>query len=165
MVLVRLVEGTGEQGERGIRIALRAVIAFKCPRPPLKDITKEIGVGQGTSKREPSNTGEGAGGFRQVSRFLRSQPRRIGLGLPLGRDPSRKIVYRRSAPVEDKLTAKPPRWHPAAARHRRSAPCAPPPTAVPSWRVCSPCAECLWWLDKGLVLPCRQTAARSPRLL
>ena len=50
----------------------------------------------------------GAGGFL-FSRFLRSQPRRIGLGQPLGRDPLRKIDAAISRGERNEFTGA-PRW-------------------------------------------------------
>ena len=73
---------------RRIWNALRAVFAFEYPRPPLRDFTIEMGRKRHNAEnlRAPMKVPEVL-----LSRFLRSQPRRIGLGHPLGRDPSRKI--------------------------------------------------------------------------
>ena len=45
----------------------------------------------GRREAKPSRTDESCKREGSVSRFLRSQPRRIGLGHPLGRNPSRTI--------------------------------------------------------------------------
>jgi len=59
--------------------------AFIYPRPPLRDSTKEM-LAKQTTKTKPSDSDSHQ---RVQCRFLRSQPRRIGLGSPLGRDPLR----------------------------------------------------------------------------
>src|ERR1017187_1994942 len=62
--------------------------AFGYPRSPLRDFTIEMGRKRHNAEnlRAPMKVPEVL-----LSLFLRSQPRRIGLGHPLGRDPSRKI--------------------------------------------------------------------------
>ena len=90
----------------------RAIFAFCSPRPPLRSFTKENGAfglrkwgfwvnalrenafdsGERSKKllvgkNDPSGTASPC--RRVVADFLRSQLRRIGLGHPLGRDPSR----------------------------------------------------------------------------
>jgi hypothetical protein len=87
----------------------RAVFAFLCPRPPLGDFTKEMRLNFGAQHESGRQWLGGMDHFADrsgsrtlphrrivrgrvcVSRFLRSQPRRIGLGHPRGRDPSRII--------------------------------------------------------------------------
>ena len=85
--------GFGAPGKSG-----RAIFAFYSPRPPLGSFTKEMGLiliprlARGRNQK-PSGTDENVPeGF--CDRFLRSQLRRIGLGHPLGRDPSRTVEKR-----------------------------------------------------------------------
>jgi hypothetical protein len=90
------------------------------PRPPLRDFTKEMDliltwrraegcVAPESEEQKPNPPAHKPimCGRVVISRFLRSQPRRIGLGHPLGRDPARTI---------DKLPAPP-----AGARKARAA--------------------------------------------
>src|SRR5450759_4163261 len=52
---------------RRIWSALRAVFAFECPRPPLRDFTIEMG--EAAQSRKPSGTFIGAGGFSALCGF------------------------------------------------------------------------------------------------
>ena len=74
---------------RRIRNALRAVFAFECPRPPLRDSTIEMEEKKAQSK-EPSGADERAGGFRSAD-FSGASPVASALGIRApsgqGRDP------------------------------------------------------------------------------
>ena len=86
--------GFGTPGKSG-----RAIFAFYSPRPPLGSLTKEMGLilkplnGTGETRNPPVHPHRVCRRV-SISRFLRSQLRRIGLGHPPGRDPWRTVEKR-----------------------------------------------------------------------
>ena len=91
-----MARGDKKGGIWNARQSSRAIFAFYGPRPPLGRLTKEMGLTlrssdrPGAETRNPAARMKCAGGL-SISRFLRSQLRRIGLGHPPGRDPLRTI--------------------------------------------------------------------------
>jgi hypothetical protein len=83
---------------------------FLCPRPPLRSFTQEMGPRQvgiiGANARKPFRQSKVEG---LLSRFLRSQLRRIGLGHPLQARPrSGQAVSTNDAVPEPELQLRPP---------------------------------------------------------
>ena len=77
---------------RRIWNALRAVVAFECPRPPLRDFTIEMGEKEAQS-REPSGADESAGGFRSAD-FSGASPVASALGIRSGATPGGRSMPR-----------------------------------------------------------------------
>ena len=147
---------------RGNKDALRADVAFECPRPPLQDLTKEIVADEAKSENPPTPVKVLEGSSKSAD-FFGASPVASALGIRPGATPFGTGMPEQHR--QNKLRGRLRLRHPAAAQHRRSGPCVPPSTARRSWRVYSPCAECPWWPDKDLAAPSHQTAAASHRLL
>ena len=76
---------------RRIWSALRAVFAFECPRPPLRDFTIEMG--EAAQSRKPSGADESAGGFCSAD-FSGASPVASALGIRSGATPRGRSMPR-----------------------------------------------------------------------
>ena len=122
---------------RRIRNALRAVFAFECPRPPLRDFTIEMGRKRHKAENPPAPMKGPEGSVQPISPEPAPSHRPWASGAPSG--PARPLAEDRCRDQSQRVSrfiATPRWWHPATRLRRPSGPCAPPPAARPSSRVC-----------------------------